>query len=212
MVRRTIRVEETPGNTRLHLSRRKTVTHQTLVVAVGIDTAGSITYVDLPLARTGLLVIGRSGHGVSPEKRFWRRVMKTDTCWLWTGTTIRGYGSFNKHGYAHRFSWELHNGQILNGLHVLHKCDVRACVRPEHLFLGTNYDNIRDKCAKGRQFKLGPRYGVENNASKLTTVQVLEIRKRYANNDVSMAVLASDYNIGPTQVGNIINRISWTHV
>jgi len=79
-------------------------------------------------------------------------------CWLWTKTTYgRGYGCMflTKTGgprnmKAHRFSWELHNGPIPDGLHVLHKCDVRTCVNPDHLFLGTNQDNIDDRVKKGR--------------------------------------------------------------
>ena len=94
-----------------------------------------------------------------PELRFWPKVNKAgaDECWLWNGyiDCQTGYGIFRYetstgHGGAHRFSWLLHNGEIPNDLHVLHKCDVRACVNPKHLFLGTNYDNIMDMVRKGR--------------------------------------------------------------
>ena len=79
-------------------------------------------------------------------------------CWLWTGApsdnTKNGlYGRFRVHGAqirAHRVSWLLHRGEIPENLQVLHHCDNQACVRPDHLFLGTNEDNVADRVAKGR--------------------------------------------------------------
>jgi hypothetical protein len=89
------------------------------------------------------------------ELRFWAYVNKTDTCWLWAGPTFRssGYGRFNinrEHLAAHRVAWELTNGPIPAGLFACHHCDVRQCVRPDHLFLGTQADNVRDMFVKGR--------------------------------------------------------------
>jgi HNH endonuclease len=87
--------------------------------------------------------------------RFWPKVKKTATCWLWTGyIDNKGYGKMwrrpQKAAIASRVSWELHNGPIPEGMNVLHRCDNPACVRPEHLFLGTIMDNNRDRYAKGR--------------------------------------------------------------
>ena len=92
-------------------------------------------------------------------ERFWKYVNKTETCWLWAGGTNgrAGYGHIladlpsRKLVYAHRVSWELANGAIPDGLWVLHNCpggDNPSCVNPDHLYLGTNSDNIKDEIAK----------------------------------------------------------------
>ena len=73
-------------------------------------------------------------------------------CWLWAGRHApNGYGTFGRCEYAHRASWKAHSGPIPTGVMVLHKCDTRCCVNPDHLFLGDAGDNIRDATAKGRQ-------------------------------------------------------------
>ena len=86
------------------------------------------------------------------------RIPVDNACWIWTGSLSRGYGHVyigkrNNKDYskrAHRFSWELHKGQIPKELEVCHKCDVRCCVNPDHLFLGTRKDNMQDCSKKGR--------------------------------------------------------------
>ncbi len=94
------------------------------------------------------------GRMTDQTPRFWAHVVKSDGCWLWNGSLIRaGYGTLShsvKPKLAHRYSWVLHNGPIPVGLFVCHHCDVRNCVRPDHLFLGTHSDNMRDALAKGR--------------------------------------------------------------
>ena len=90
----------------------------------------------------------------SYEERFFQKVDKTDTCWLWNGAlTSSGYGSIGINGKrisAHRFSYETFIGEIPEGMFVCHSCDVKICVNPEHLWVGTQYENMSDMWKKGR--------------------------------------------------------------
>lgn len=86
-------------------------------------------------------------------------------CWEWTGYTKNGYGviSLNDaHAYLHRLSWRLHRGPIPEGLSVLHRCDNKRCVRPDHLFVGTQQDNVDDMHAKERHVDPPIFRGTEN--------------------------------------------------
>lgn len=92
----------------------------------------------------------------SLQERFWSKVTKTEDCWKWNGAKHPfGYGMLQKQNSyekttASRISWEIHNGEIPDGLFVLHKCDNPECTNPDHLFLGDNGDNMRDKESKWR--------------------------------------------------------------
>lgn len=93
---------------------------------------------------------------VPMDVRFWSRVQQGPGCWLWTGTPgDDGYGRIKtpdrRHNIrAHRYSAMLHFGMFDRRLLVLHHCDVPLCVRPDHLYLGSQADNIRDMVARGR--------------------------------------------------------------
>lgn len=153
---------------------------------------------------------------VPPEERFWRHVLKTDTCWIWTaGRLTRGYGSIRIGGRSettHRLSWELHFGPIPAGLSVLHNCDNPPCVRPEHLFLGTDADNVRDMFSKGRQAIREGRRGETNNKAKLTTTQVIEIRRQYDAGIITQRDLATNFTVCLDTIRKIVHRIYWTHI
>lgn len=125
------------------------------------------------------------------EKNFWKFVDKKsdNECWNWTNkrTNGRGYGrtytGYAKWMYAHRASWLINKGPIPDGLFVCHKCDNPSCCNPNHLWLGTNADNQKDKFAKGRDWQ--SRHpeklcrGENHPRCKLTDEQVLEIRQTY---------------------------------
>ena len=117
--------------------------------------------------------------------RFWERVDRGDGCWLWTaGTNQAGYGMLRRPRarrmeLATRISWEIHNGAIPPGACVLHACDTPACVRPDHLFLGSKGDNNRDRHAKGRS-RGGSMRGDRNPRAKLSASAAREIRRRRA--------------------------------
>ncbi len=147
------------------------------------------------------------------EERFWSKVDKTGSCWLWTGCKHpQGYGRIGvskKVKYAHRISWELHNGTIPEGAHVLHKCDVPCCVNPDHLFLGTHRDNMQDKIAKGRaNMPKGERCG----NSKLKEGEVWLIRKIHKAGVVSQRYIAKMFRVSQSTINNIVKNYHWKNV
>jgi hypothetical protein len=179
----------------------------------------------------------RDWHGrllpIPIEKRFWDKVKKTTSCWLWTGSTDWRYGSIWIDGRlvkAHRVAWELTYGPIPLGQLVLPRCDVTLCVRPDHLFLGTQHENLIDASRKGRSAaqrypdRIGVhlrnwsqdhperiRRGEQNNKAKLTSVKVREIRKAAAGG-TNCSDLGRTYGVSRVAVANIVKRKVWRHV
>jgi hypothetical protein len=148
------------------------------------------------------------------ESRFWERVNKTDGCWEWQGYLTHGYGTFRyegRHQGAHRVSYAMAYGNP-GSLQVLHHCDNRRCVRPDHLFLGTNTDNVADKMAKNRQAR-GQRVpvGEKHPQHKLSQEQVNEIRRRYAMGGITYKQLSEEFGVCLAQIGHIITGYSWKH-
>jgi hypothetical protein len=139
-------------------------------------------------------------------ERFWEKVDKSGDCWVWTASKHAfGYGQF---GFtpgerpigSHRASWLLHNGPIPGGLHVLHSCHNPACVRIDHLYLGTPADNMRDVEIANRH----PR--------KLTPDIVREIRSRYAEGGITKKALGIEYGVNAHAISLVIARRTWQHV
>jgi hypothetical protein len=143
--------------------------------------------------------------------RFWSKVKKTDGCWNWVGAKhVKGYGAFrfnNRMGRAHRFSYELHRGGIPAGMLVLHRCDNPACVNPDHLFLGTNADNMADKVSKGRQAHHGFR-GDEHPTAKLTVAEVLAVREAEGTH----REVAAQFGVSRKQIEDIRARRAWAYL
>lgn len=126
----------------------------------------------------------------TPAERFWRYVKKTESCWLWTGShgpsghgvLFAGAGQRPRLLRATAVSWEIANGRpVPAGLCVCHTCDNPPCVNPDHLFIGTQTDNMRDCVNKGRFKFLQPRRGETNNKAKLTWPVVRKVRADYSH-------------------------------
>lgn len=137
---------------------------------------------------------------------FEKRVKKTSTCWIWTGhANGSGYGVFaRKKIKAHRFSWEIHFSAPGDQC-VLHRCDVRHCVRPSHLFLGNRADNSDDKMAKGRQAK-----GTTLPQARLDERTVREIRIEARRSTYDQ--LCAKFGIGRNTAWQLVNRRTWAWV
>ena len=135
-------------------------------------------------------------------------------CLLWTLSYMpSGYGQAKWEGKgnnAHRISWELNCGPIPNGLHVLHKCDVRGCVNPAHLFLGTHQDNMADRDAKGRQHR--PK-GELQGGHKLTEAAAREILAEPGPVTLARAAeLAAKHGIGWSHIYRVRRGERWSHL
>lgn len=155
--------------------------------------------------------LGRAGFSERDFARFVSKVRKTEGCWLWTAyTTQDGYGQFALNQYptkAHRLAYRLWVGDI-GGLCVCHTCDVRHCVNPGHLFLGSNADNTRDMLEKGRKASTA---GEKHGGAKLTTEDVRQIRFR-AGLRLPYKLIAQSFGITASTVSQIVNRTKWKHV
>ena len=147
-----------------------------------------------------------------------QRLLKNSTiddktsCWNWNKSITKwGYGHIKVKGkvmLAHRISYEANKEPIPDGLCVLHKCDNPACINPDHLFLGTNADNVRDKVSKNRQSHTGQSKGERHSLAKLTEQDVLNIRASH----LSQKQLAEQYNTTQPNISLIKNRVKWTHI
>lgn len=147
------------------------------------------------------------------RERFMSKVaQQADGCWLWTASlrNPHGYGKIavgRRMLLAHRVAYELFRGEVPHGMCVLHRCDVRLCVNPDHLWLGTVADNNNDAAGKGR---LRPRRGEACSFSKLQEDDIRAIR--LLAKEVSMAELGRRYSVSPSTIANVVAGQTWRHV
>jgi hypothetical protein len=150
---------------------------------------------------------------MTPDERFWAKVYKTDSCWLWTAAQIKGYGQLGRYGrsaYAHRVSWEIHKGPIPHGMIICHKCDVPLCVNPDHLFMGTQADNVADMISKGRK-RSGCLRGSKNPVSKLDERDVPKIRKM-SSEGMGVREIAPFFGVSKSTIHNVVSKKWWRHI
>lgn len=153
-----------------------------------------------------------------PEQieRFWARTrQESGACWVWRGAVgSKGYPmyTFNTPGepartfMAHRVAFYLGKGEDPGNYLVLHRCDVPLCINPDHLFLGSQQENIHDAQRKDR-WPIGERH----HSAKLTAADVREIRK-LRSGGATFASIAARYSVSITNIQTIVSRQSWKHV
>ena len=168
--------------------------------------------------------------------RFWSSVIKTETCWLWQGRrNNKGYGlitlGHDTTMLVHRLAYELTYGMIMPGLFCLHRCDTPLCCRPDHLWLGSQADNMRDMSQKGRS--IGQRHpermargerngahthpekvlrGEQNGQSKLTEANVRAIRRMQASKEMTRKQMAALFGVNKSAIDKVLARQVWKHV
>lgn len=146
---------------------------------------------------------------MDPKDRFDEKWMPEpfSGCWLWVGAYFcqTGYGKIyiGRLILAHRASWELYRGRIPDGMCVCHKCDTPSCVNPAHLFIGTHADNMHDMVRKGLSNR-----GEKNGASKLTVIQVCEIRAATGRH----SDIAKKYDVSELNIDYIKSLKTWKHI
>ncbi len=177
----------------------------------------------VPCVKCGRIFISNGARGnfcsVNCAYEFYVVREKGNKCWVWSGhLNSNGYGVIHvslhkpRAVLAHRYSWEIHNGPIPDGLFVLHDCptgDNPSCVNPAHLWVGTQADNVKDRDDKGRR---QPLKGVDHGMAFLTEQDVRDIRKMVASKTVKKAVLEKKYGFSSGYAKKIADRIVWKHI
>ena len=147
---------------------------------------------------------------MSDMDRFMRHVQKTDYCWLWTASrNDQGYGYFHlgTEGLAHRASWMLFHGPIPDGMDILHTCDNPPCVNPDHHYLGTDTENVKDRQDRNRTPK-----GIDHAEAIYTEEQVREIRRIYHPYRFPYSYLAKKYGGTSVTIRNVVKKKSYKDV
>jgi len=156
-------------------------------------------------------------YSIEDKNRFFSKVDKTDTCWVWKAS-IRGnsgYGAFKINGKvksAHRVSWEIYNEKkIPDGLLVCHKCNNRLCVNPEHLYVGTYVDNTRDAIRDGVRDHYKYVYGKKVGTAKLSEDNILEVVRLYEKG-LSHKEIAKKLKVDRSTIGDVLRGRTWKHI
>lgn len=144
------------------------------------------------------------------RNRFLDKVKFEGDCWIWTATrNWKGYGQFWFNGkmvQSHRHAYERLHGTIPPGKIVMHSCHTPACVKPSHLSLGTDRENLAHRDRLGRQA-----HGQRHAHSKLNDEKVRDIRRRYAEGETGSS-LAREYGVKQPAISSVIRRMTWAHV
>jgi hypothetical protein len=152
----------------------------------------------------------KSYHEIT-KKRFLERIKKENQCWIWCGYISKhGYGvsSYRSKSFlSHRLSWVLFKGFLPKELDVCHHCDNPKCVNPDHLFLGTAKDNIRDCFNKKRKSHKGEKHPRAKIQEK-DVIKIFELRK----NGWTHQKLADRFKLKQGTISNILHRRIWKHV
>lgn len=157
---------------------------------------------------------------IDPVARFWAKVHKSEGCWPWTGNTVGGnrseipYGQFSllaedgtrRHVYAHRYVWEITNGPIPDGIKVCHSCDNPLCVRPSHLFLGTQAENLKDAADKGRFHVPRP-----NHPRRKLSDEDVAMIKVMRQGGMTLDAIGARFGVTKTCVSRIVNGHARTY-
>lgn len=181
------------------LSRRTYAAHKEVYLKVRADRRAVMDEADIV-------------HDASFQERYWQKVddRNDDGCWEWQAhVTKNGYGQIGFRGgivTAHRAAWILTNGPIPDGLYVCHHCDDRKCCNPDHMFLGTFEDNMRDMVSKGRQNRP---IGEKHPKAILTWDKVREIRARYKAGNVIQRDLAVEYGVSTPTIAGVVRNYTW---
>lgn len=165
-----------------------------------------------------------------PNKVYWKRLEgetieeklkanyfeNENGCWIWKGgKNSRGYGSINignrKTAQVHRIAFKLWKGELPDDLFVCHHCDEPLCINPDHLFLGTNQDNIDDKMFKGRAYT-GVHLGEKNESSILTDEKVKEIKKLLLQKKKYQSEIAKQFKVSKQCITDIKLEHRWKHI